>query len=248
MGKARDGGLLSSWSAPLRQLPGALLSCLLLTLLTVLLAICTGNPTADATLRPLYFALLFGFFRGVGRRYEHIRGLPMRLVEAGFLVLTLGFTTSAVLTLWQLDSQSALWTQLHLALERGAVFLLGISLISYGLILLIPQLLEHHRLLRMSFARTRGQLQVAESARSRMEQRLVDADRLGILGQLAAGVAHDLRNPLAIIKGTVESMRRKRRSVTEVTEHIEVICRSVEKADRTIEALIDLGRPRSSQR
>lgn len=232
----------------LRSLPGAVESCTLLTVITVLLAVYTGDDRFDAVLRPLYFALLFAFFHRVARRYERIRGLPMRLVQAGFLVLTLGFSAGAVLHLTALDTESELMFQLRLAFERGAAFLLGTTLLSYGMILWIPQVLESHRRLRASFDRTRGALQVSEAARTRMELRLIEADRLSLLGELAAGVAHDLRNPLAIIRGTAESLARKPRSPEEQQEHIEVIRRSIDKADRTIQALIGLGRPHQSRR
>lgn len=232
----------------LRHLPGAIESCTLLTAITVLLAINSGQPRVDAVLRPLYFALLFAFFHRVGRRYEPIRGLPMRLVQSGFLVLTLGFSTGAVVLLLGLDLDSEVLAQLRSSCERGAVFLLGTTLLSYGLMLWIPQVLESHRRLRASFDRTRGALHVSELARNRMELRLIEADRLSLLGELAAGVAHDLRNPLAILRGTAESLSRKPRHGSELQEHVDVIRRSIDKADRTIQALIGLGRPRQSQR
>jgi signal transduction histidine kinase len=81
-----------------------------------------------------------------------------------------------------------------------------------------------------------------------MEQQLVDTHRLSILGELAAGIAHDLRNPLAIIKGAAESLQRRARTPAATIEHAEIIRRGVDKADRTIQALIDLGRPRRAAR
>lgn len=232
----------------LRSLPGAVESCLLLTAITVLLALDSGEQRFGAVLRPLYFALLFAFFHRVGRRYENLRGLPMRLVQTGFLVLTLAFSASTVLLLLGLDLESELLMLLRACFERGAVFLLGTTLLSYGMILWIPQVLESHRRLRQSFEHTRGALHVSELARDRMELRLIEADRLSLLGQLAAGVAHDLRNPLAIIRGTAESLLRKPRTPAELQEHADVIKRSIDKADRTIAALIGLGRPRQPQR
>ncbi|GAB4145479.1 MAG: hypothetical protein Fur0037_13390 [Planctomycetota bacterium] len=232
----------------LRSLPGAVESCTILTVITVLMAFVQGQPRIDALLRPLYFALLLAFFSRVGRRYEPIRGLPMRLVQSGFLVLALGFSAGAVIQALSLEAGSEFWTDLKGALERGPVFLLGTTLLSYGLMLWIPQVLESHRKLRRSFDRTRGALQVSEKARGRMEARLVEADRLSLLGQLAAGVAHDLRNPLAIIRGSADSLERRLRSADELHEHVDVIRRSVDRADRTIQALIGLGRPRARSR
>ncbi len=40
-----------------------------------------------------------------------------------------------------------------------------------------------------------------------MEKRLRDADRLATVGQLSAGIAHEIRNPLASISGSVEVLK-----------------------------------------
>ena len=126
----------------------------------------------------------------------------------------------------------------------GAWFLLGTTLISYGLMLWIPDVIRSHRLLAEHSARQQGELQRSESERSQLEQRVVEADRLAMLGELAASIAHDLRNPLTIVKGTAESLCRKERSRQEIAAHTDVIRRNIDKADETIESLIDLARPK----
>jgi two-component system sensor histidine kinase PilS (NtrC family) len=40
-----------------------------------------------------------------------------------------------------------------------------------------------------------------------LERRLRDADRLAVVGQLSAGIAHEIRNPLASISGSVEVLK-----------------------------------------
>ena len=233
---------------PLRALPGALLHSALLTVLTVALAAVTGWSELEAALRPLFFALLFSFLRTTGMRHPHIRGPALQLCEAGFLVLTLASSTSAVVELLQLDEQQHWLAELRHALDHGPVFLLGFVLIAYGLVLWIPLVLESHRQLAASVERTKDELHESESARSQMEQRLVDAHRLSMLGELAAGVAHDLRNPLTIVKGAADALARKARTPEQVAEHADIIRRGVERADKTIQGLIDLGRPRTSAR
>jgi signal transduction histidine kinase len=236
-----------SRSQALRALPGAVLHCVLLTVLTVTLSALTGWTEREALVRPLFFALLYSFFRSTGQRYPHIRDLPLRLVESGFLVLTLGAAASAAMV--TLDPDGPPWcAQLRLVLDRGAIFLLGLVLIAYGIVLWLPLLLENHRQLADSFRKSQGDLREAESARTTLEQKLVEQHRLTILGELAASIAHDLRNPFAIVQGAADALLRKSRSPDAVAEHAAIIRRGVEKADRTIQALIDVGRPRRAER
>ncbi len=227
------------------HLPGARTSCALLTIFTILLAWPSPSPELAVVVRPGYFALLFWFFWRTGHESPELQGQAMRLVRSGFFVLWLGFTLSAAIHFADLEPRHASFVYLRDACERGALFLLGTTLLSYGLMLWIPRVLESHRLLGEHNARQRGELQVAESTRSQLEQRLVEADRRGMLGELAASIAHDLRNPLTIVKGTAESLCRRPRSSVEIAEHTDVIRRNIEKADRTIESLIDLARPRA---
>jgi signal transduction histidine kinase len=218
---------------------GTQTSCVLLTVITVLLALAADDPRTGALLRPLYFALLFGFFHGVGRREPRLARLPFRLVQSGFLVLTLGFTVSATIHLDTLPLEPELRGPLLDQLERGAVFLLALSLISYGILLWIPELVQSQRILRENFQLARGQLRQSESARERIELRLVEADRLRAVGEIAAGAAHDLRNPLAIVKAAAESIA----PTGEADEFVDVIRRNVDRAERTIQSLLDLGKP-----
>ena len=226
-----------------RALPGAVLHCALLTVLTVALAALTGSPETEALLRPLFFALLFSFFRATGKRHPQIRGLPMRLGETGFLVLTLASVGTAVILLADIDPAPRWLEQLQLVFDRGAIFVLGLVLLAYGLLQWIPLVLESHRKLQHRLIQTRDALEQSESARTHMEQRLVDFHRLCMLGELAAGVAHDLRKPLTTVKDAAEGLLRRQSSPATTTERAEIICRGVEQADRTIQTLIDLERP-----
>jgi signal transduction histidine kinase len=226
------------------RLPGTRSSCALLTLLTVMLA-WPNPPTAFAVLvRPAYFALLTWFFYRARAASPALHSQPMRLVCLGFFVLWLGYSMAAVIHLSDLEVGYAAAIYLRATCERGAWFLLGTTVISYGLMLWIPEVIRSHRLLSEHSAKQQGELQHSESVRSQLEQRLVEADRLAMLGELAASVAHDLRNPLTIVKGTAESLCRRPRTAEEVAAHTDVIRRNIEKADETIESLIDLAKPK----
>ncbi len=225
-------------------LRGARTSCALLTVLTILLAWPQPPEALAVVVRPCYFALLFWFFWATGRSSDQLRGQAMRLVCFGFLVLWLSSTAAALVHFAALEPRHAAFVYLRHTCDQGAIFLLGTTLIAYGLMLWIPQVLESHRRLGVDVERQSDELRLAETTRSELEQQLVEADRRAILGELAASIAHDLRNPLTIVKGTAESLCRRPRTREEIAEHTDVIRRNIDKADRTIASLIDLGRPR----
>ena len=228
------------------RLPGTRSSCALLTVSTVLMAWPNQPALLGVLVRTAYFALLTWFFWRTTRTSPALQSPSMRLVRSGFLVLTLGFATSASIQLAGIQGDHPAFRYLCEVCERGAMFLLGTTLVSYGLMLWLPQVLQSHSLLGEHYAQQSGRLQQAETAKSQLEHRLVEADRRGMLGELAASIAHDLRNPLTIVKGTAESLCRKPRSREEIAEHTDVIRRNIDKADRTISSLIDLGRPRAN--
>lgn len=227
-------------------LPGARTSCALLTLFTVLLA-WPSPPVAFSVLAPVaYFALLTWFFWRTGRTTAALHSQPMRLVTGGFFLLWLGFTLAAAIHFSGLENEYTAMAYLRNACERGAWSLLGTTLIAYGLMLWIPEIVRSNEVLAAHAEAQRGRLREAEHERSELERRLVEADRLGMLGEIAASIAHDLRNPLTIVKGTAESLCRRPRDAREIAEHTDVIRRNVDRANRTIESLIDLARPKAS--
>lgn len=244
MQRGRFGRMVSRPLAALRRrVPRwALPPLALLTGMSVVLAAGAHHAHVDPVLRTLYFALFAGFFLQIGARHPSLRVPALRWIQIGFFVLTLGHAAAALIRIHGLE-QSPVLAAILTALERGGVFLLGFLLISFGIVLWIPALVESGRLMRRSYHRTRGELRTSERTLRRMEQRMVDADRLHLLGELAAGIAHDLRNPLAIVKGAADALAQRERPRHEVQEHAEVIARNVQRAERTIAALLDLARP-----
>jgi two-component system nitrogen regulation sensor histidine kinase GlnL len=79
--------------------------------------------------------------------------------------------------------------------------------------------------------------------RKELEEDLKRADRLVLIGTLAAGLAHEIKNPLGGIKGAAQLLRRSSDNNPSVREFTDIMIREVDRVDQLIEQLLDLSRP-----
>ncbi|RJP67042.1 MAG: GAF domain-containing protein [Candidatus Abyssobacteria bacterium SURF_17] len=77
----------------------------------------------------------------------------------------------------------------------------------------------------------------------RLERQMRRSQRLAALGLMAAGVAHEVRNPLAGIRGASQLLARETSRNRKLADFLSVIVREVDRLDRTVEQLLDLARP-----
>jgi len=80
-----------------------------------------------------------------------------------------------------------------------------------------------------------------------LEDTVKQADRLSMLGTLAAGLAHEIKNPLGGIKGAAQLLAMELGQESPLKEYTAVMIREVERVNSIIEELMDLARPRPPQ-
>jgi PAS domain S-box-containing protein len=80
----------------------------------------------------------------------------------------------------------------------------------------------------------------------RAKDELVRQTRLAAIGQVAASVAHELRNPLGAINNALFYLRRQIRDPeTKIAETLDIVGQEVHAADRIISDLLEMSRGKS---
>ncbi|MDQ7051759.1 MAG: ATP-binding protein [candidate division KSB1 bacterium] len=78
----------------------------------------------------------------------------------------------------------------------------------------------------------------------RLQERLHQNERLAAMGQMAATVAHEIRNPLGIIKSTAEVLRNRYRNPEKQDELLEFIPSEVDRLNRLVSDFLTFARDR----
>lgn len=118
----------------------------------------------------------------------------------------------------------------QLTAEETAYYLVVNVLVLLVVALLVGYLAERLR-------RAGGQLVAAE-------ERADQAERMAALGRLAAGLAHEIRNPLSSISGSIRLLRSAPELGDEDRELCELIDREADRLNELVSDMLDLARPR----
>ncbi len=81
----------------------------------------------------------------------------------------------------------------------------------------------------------------------RLEAELMRAAQMSLIGELSAGLAHEIKNPLAGIKGAVDILLRQQSPENPELVALEGIRHEVERIDATVHSLLSRARPRALQ-
>ena len=101
---------------------------------------------------------------------------------------------------------------------------------------------QRYRLLAEELAETNRRLEQAQEEARRSE-------RLAALGQLTAGLAHEIRNPLAVIKGSAETLTRRLQSADPVTTEVAgYISSEVNRLNTIVTRFLNFARPLKLER
>jgi signal transduction histidine kinase len=71
---------------------------------------------------------------------------------------------------------------------------------------------------------------------------LIQSEKLSAIGQMAAGIAHDVKNPLAVVKGMSEELKEDFRSEPQMLEYLDMISKNADRANTIISDLMKFSR------
>ncbi|MGB7846526.1 MAG: PAS domain S-box protein [Candidatus Acidiferrum sp.] len=82
----------------------------------------------------------------------------------------------------------------------------------------------------------------------RLEEQLIQAEKLAAMGQMLAGVAHELNNPLTAILGASELLRERAGIDENTRRQLDMTHRQARRAARIVQNLLEFSRPASPQK
>jgi PAS domain S-box-containing protein len=80
-----------------------------------------------------------------------------------------------------------------------------------------------------------------------LQQQIDQSEKLAVIGQLAAGIAHEIGNPLASISSLVQLMQRQTKE-EKLNEQLITIRENIDRITRIVRELVDFSRPPSYKR
>jgi signal transduction histidine kinase len=112
----------------------------------------------------------------------------------------------------------------------------------------VGRVLSHFDEMRAELAKAWGRLRTEEDAHRSTLERLADADRLVTVGQLAAGLAHEIGSPLQILGGRARKLVARAEPDGDVAKSASIIVAQTDRITGIVRQLLEFARPRRAQR
>lgn len=112
----------------------------------------------------------------------------------------------------------------------------------------VGRVLDRFDRMRRELQRAHDRLQREQDAHRTTLERLAEADRLVTVGQVAAGLAHEIGSPLQILHGRAQKLAGGVASTPELARGVEIIVAQIERITRIVRQLLQLARPRARER
>ncbi|MBW6503603.1 sensor histidine kinase [bacterium] len=201
-----------------RMVLAAWIPCLVITVLHYRTG--SQHPWGHDILRRLYYLpILFAAFAG------GLRGGVTLSVFASLVYLPHAFTSLLVQ-------------------DPAGVLEKGLEIILYNIVAVVAGLLvDRERREREQQEKLATRLGDALEEQRRIEAQLIRAGKLGALGELTAGIAHEIKNPLHALKGTAEILRDAVPEGVPERRMLELHIAEIDRLDQTADRFLSFARP-----
>ena len=182
--------------------------------------------------------VLIGYTKGINSKYWLVLLLPVVSAATTFGgVGTMAFTLLTCASYLTFLFKVHDWWQVEVDLELRVVFLAIVGNLANTLAQDLRVQSEKHR-------RAAEQLAEANLHIQQVEEAVRRSDRLAALGQLSAGLAHELRNPLGTMKASAEMLARSVSAENEVAREVAgFISSEVDRTNSLITRFLQFARP-----
>jgi two-component system, NtrC family, sensor histidine kinase HydH len=140
------------------------------------------------------------------------------------------------------------WTQM--TIDPESIHVLEVRCLTLALAaVLVNSLGEARRRESARYKQAAEQLAIANKSLIDAEAAVRRSERLAALGQLSAGLAHELRNPLGSIRGSAELLSRSTANDNSVARELaQIISEEVDRTNSLVSRFLDFARPLEPRR